>query len=115
MAHRKENPVSVLTITNDNFEAEIVESGSPALVDFHAQWCGPCKTIAPMIDELAGEYAGQGLKVGKVDIDDAQELAVRFGITSVPTLMFFKGGEKVDQLMGAHGRDVVEQKIKAIV
>lgn len=105
----------VLTITNDNFEAEVVESGSPALLDFYATWCGPCKTIAPVVDQLATDYKAQGVKVGKVDIDKAPELATRFAIQGVPTLLFFKDGKKVDQLTGAHARPVIEQKLKALV
>lgn len=106
--------MSVLTLNNDNFDAEIVDSGSPALIDFYATWCGPCKTIAPLVDELAKEYAAKGLKVGKVDIDQAQELATRFHIQGVPTLLFFKGGQKVDQLVGAYPKRTIEQKVQSI-
>ncbi|MFQ5654484.1 MAG: thioredoxin [Planctomycetota bacterium] len=105
----------VLEINNDNFETEIVESGSVAMIDFYATWCGPCKTIAPIVEELAGEYADRGVKVAKVDIDNAQELATRYGIQGVPTLMFFKGGEKVDQIVGAQPRPVIEKKIQDLL
>ncbi len=105
----------VLDITDDNFQTEIIESGAPALLDFYATWCGPCKTIAPIVEELAGEYAGQGVKVCKVDIDVAPNLAAQFGIQGVPTLMFFKGGEKVDQMVGAQNRPTIEGKIKELL
>ncbi|MGE3166062.1 MAG: thioredoxin [Planctomycetota bacterium] len=106
--------MSVVTIDNDNFETLVVDSGSPALVDFYATWCGPCKVIAPLVDELAKEYAGKGLKVGKVDIDTAPELATRFRIQGVPTLLFFKDGKVVDQLVGAHPKRTIEQKVQTI-
>lgn len=106
---------AIMSINNDNFEAEIISSGSPALLDFYATWCGPCKTIAPIVEELAGQYSEQGLKVGKVDIDEANELATKYGIQGVPTLIFFKGGEVVDQLVGAHSRTVIEDKVKGIL
>ncbi len=102
-----------LTFTTDNFDTEI-QSGA-ALVDFYATWCGPCKQIAPVIDALATSYKAQGLKVGKVDIDTSGDLAVRYGIQGVPTLLFFKDGKKVDQLVGAHNKTVIEQKIKGII
>ena len=103
----------VLTITNDNFESEVATAGA-AVLDFHATWCQPCKQIAPILDELAGEYGDQ-VKIGKVDIDAAPELAVQFGVTGVPTLVFLKGGETTDRLVGAHAKPVIEEKIKSIV
>lgn len=106
--------MAVMEINNDNFESEVVESKSAALLDFHAVWCGPCKTIAPLVDQLAEEFSGK-VKVGKVDIDDAPELATRFQITGVPTLLFFKDGERVDQLVGPHPKNVIEAKMQAIL
>ena len=106
---------AILHINADNFDHEIVDSGSPVLLDFYATWCGPCKTIAPIVEGLAEQYADQGLKVGKVDIDTAADLATKFGIQGVPTLIFFKGGEKVDQLVGAHSQKVIEEKVKGIL
>ena len=104
-----------LEITDANFQSEIIDSGAPALLDFYATWCGPCKTLAPIVDQLATEYADQGLKVGKVDIEDAKEVAAQFGITGVPTLIFFKDGQKVDQLMGAQPKATIESKLKELV
>ena len=91
----------ILEITHENFQSEIVDSGAPAVLDFYATWCGPCKTIAPIVEQLATDYAAKGVKVGKVDIDVAGELAAQFSIQGVPTLVFFKNGKKVDQLVGA--------------
>lgn len=105
----------VLEITNENFQSEIIDSGASALVDFSATWCGPCKTLEPIVEELAAEYASQGIKVCKVDIDAAPDLAAQFSVQGVPTLMFFKGGEKVDQMVGAHPRTVIEGKLKELL
>lgn len=104
-----------LEITDANFSSEIIESGAPALLDFYATWCGPCKTLAPIVDELATEYADKGVKIGKVDIEVAQQVAAQYGITSVPTLLFFKGGEKVDQMIGAQPKGSIETKLNEIV
>ncbi|MCA8962665.1 MAG: thioredoxin [Planctomycetes bacterium] len=107
--------MATLEITDDNFQAEVVDSGAPVLLDFYATWCGPCKAIAPMMETLAEEYADRGLKVGKVDIDVARATAIKFGITGVPTLMFFKDGERVDQIIGAAAKPAVESKLKGIL
>ncbi len=107
--------MATLDITDENFQAEVVDSGAPVLLDFHATWCAPCKAIAPMIDELAEKYADRGLKVGKVDIDVAKETAVKFKITGVPTLIFLKNGEPVDQIVGAAGQPAVESKIESLL
>lgn len=90
---------SSLEFDDGNFETEVIQAEEPVLVDFSATWCGPCQQLSPIIDELAEEYSGK-VKVGKVDIDKAQDIAGRFGIMSVPTVLFFKGGEKVDQVVG---------------
>ena len=83
-----------------NFEDEVISADAPVLVDFTATWCGPCKAIAPLVDQLADEYAGK-VKVGKLDIDDSPGIAQRFGIRGVPTLYVFKGGEVVAKMTGA--------------
>jgi thioredoxin len=104
-----------LEINNDNFEAEIVNSQGVSLVDFGATWCGPCKALAPVIDELAGEYAERGVKIGKCDVDEAGDLAAKFGIMSVPTIIFFKDGQKVDTLMGNQPKPALASKIEGLL
>ena len=104
----------VIQFTDDNFQNEVIDSEQPVLVDFYADWCGPCKSLAPIIEDMAREFTGQ-IKIGKVDIDAAQQVAVQYGIQGVPTLMFFKGGQKVDQLVGAHPKPVIEKKIKSLL
>ena len=93
----------VLTLTEENFEASVIKSAQPILVDFWAPWCGPCKMISPLLDELAEEYSGRVL-VGKVNVDDAQGLAVQYGVTAVPMLLMFKGGQVVDQIRGLRSK-----------
>ncbi len=95
---------NVKTFTNGNFEAEVLKSDVPVLVDFTATWCGPCKALAPVVDKLADEYAGK-VKVGKVDIDENSAIAQKYGIRSVPTVMVFKGGQKAAQHIGLTNRD----------
>lgn len=90
---------NVLELNGQNFESEVVNSDVPVLVDFWAPWCGPCKQIGPIIEELAGEFEGQA-KVGKVNVDNNQDLAAKFGIRGIPTVMLFKGGESVNNFVG---------------
>ena len=89
-----------ITVTAANFEEEVIRSDIPVLVDFWATWCGPCMMVGPILSEIAEENEGK-LKVGKVNVDEQPELAQHFGIMSIPTMMVFKGGEKVNQLVGA--------------
>ena len=91
-------------ITSENFDAEVLKADRPVLVDFSAAWCGPCQMLAPLVAEVAAEKADV-LKVGKVDVDEAPELAARYGITSIPALLLFKSGEIVKQSVGYVGKD----------
>ncbi len=100
--------------TDDNFEAEVTQSDTPVLVDFGAEWCGPCRALAPIVEGLAGEYDGR-LKVGTVDIDKAQGIARNFQIMSVPTIIFFKGGEVVDKITGLQSKANLQKRIDAVL
>ena len=91
---------NVVTVTDSNFEEEILKSELPVLIDFWAPWCGPCRLIGPVIDEIANERAGKA-KVAKVNVDDCQQLATRFRVSSIPLLLFLKNGEVKDQVVGA--------------
>ena len=90
---------NVLELTDENFEQEVLQAEVPALVDFWAEWCMPCKMIAPIVEELADEYAGK-LKVGKMDTDASRDTAMKFGISAIPTLLLFKGGEVARKFVG---------------
>jgi thioredoxin 1 len=106
---------NIVTLTADSFTKEVLESQSPVLVDFWAEWCGPCKMIAPVLDELATEYAGK-IKIGKVDIDQHQSLAAQYGVRSIPTLLIFKNGQVTEQMVGARSkRDLKASFDKAVV
>ena len=100
-----------LTITGANFEDSVTKSTLPVLLDFWAEWCGPCKMIGPSIDQLATEYDGKAV-VGKVNIDQHPELAERFGVMSIPTLIFFKEGKQVGQIKGAYPKNAIAQELE---
>jgi thioredoxin 1 len=101
-------------ITDENFEAEVAQSATPVLVDFGAAWCGPCRALAPIVEELATEFDGR-LKVGTVDIDHARGVASKFAIMSVPTIIFFKGGKAVDKIVGLRPKAELKTKIQALI
>lgn len=100
-----------IEITDSNFD-EILKTDKPILVDFWAEWCGPCKMIGPVVEELAGEYEGKAI-VGKLDVDSNPEISAKFGIRSIPTLLVFKNGQVVDKQVGAVSKSVLDQKLKA--
>jgi thioredoxin 1 len=93
----------ILTLTQENFAQQVLQSPAPVLVDFWAEWCGPCKMIAPLLDELADEYDGK-VKVGKVNVDEQQALAAEYGVRAIPTLLLFQNGQVADQIVGARSK-----------
>ena len=101
--------MDIIKITKDNFEAEVLNSDEPVLVDFWASWCGPCMMQGPVLDEMAGEY--DNIKIGKINIDEQQELAIKYGVTSIPTLMFFKDGKPTDTLVGLRSKEQLAQSL----
>jgi len=103
--------MSLLHLTDNNFKKEVLESYSPVLVDFWATWCGPCKMIAPIIEELAREYQGK-IKIGKVNVDENPKTATSYGIMSIPTLIFFKNGKVITQVAGALNKIELKRKIE---
>lgn len=100
-----------IEITDDNFE-EVISTDKPVLVDFWAEWCGPCKMIGPIVEELAGDYDGKAV-VGKIDVDSNPNLSAKYGIRSIPTLLVFKNGEIVDKQVGAVQKNILAQKLDA--
>ena len=106
--------VKPIEVTEQNFEAEVINSKIPTIVDFWAVWCGPCKVIAPYLEEIASEYSGK-VKIAKVDVDNNQSIATKYGIRSIPTVMFFKNGKLVDQVIGAYPKSHFEEKIGNLI
>jgi thioredoxin 1 len=97
---------NIVNLTSETFDSEIKKPGSPILVDFWAEWCGPCRMVAPVLEQLASEYSGR-VRVGKVNVDEQSALASKYGIQSIPTLLLFKEGKVVDSMIGAGTRDVL--------
>lgn len=104
---------NVTEFTDDNFQSDVLNSDQPVLVDFWAPWCGPCRMIAPMIEELAGEYAGS-VKVGKINIDDSPQMAQKFSVNSIPTLMVFKSGQPVETFVGVQPKNRLQRALDAV-
>jgi len=104
----------MLEVTDENFNAEIMNSDIPALVDFWAEWCGPCRMVSPVVEELANDYKGK-IKVAKMDVDKNRETPTRFGIRNIPTLIFFKGGEVTQTIIGVQPKSQIEAEIKKLL
>lgn len=103
--------MAVLTVNKQNFEAEVLQSKEPVLIDFWASWCGPCKMFSPIVDEFAEENTGK-VKVGKINIDDEPELAAQFGVMSIPTVIVFKDGQPQSTLVGLQSKDTLSGLLK---
>ena len=104
---------NVAEFTDANFQADVLNSNEPVLVDFWAPWCGPCRMIAPLVEELASEYAGS-VKVGKINIDDSPQMAQKFSVNSIPTLMVFKGGQPVETFVGVQPKNRLQRALDAV-
>ncbi len=104
----------MLDLTQTNFSNEVLKSTEPVLVDFYAPWCGPCKMIAPLVEEVAKEYAGK-IKVVKVNVDEAGDLAGQYGVMSIPTLIFFKGGQEQERLTGLQSKKELVEKLHVLL
>ena len=102
---------NVIHVGKDNFQKEVIDSAIPVIVDFWAPWCGPCKFLAPVFEELAGEYAGK-VKFAKLNTDESQELAIQYGIFGIPTLKVFSGGKEIDTMSGAAPKDYLKDFIE---
>jgi len=104
----------LLQVTDENFDDEIMNSELPAMVDFWAEWCGPCKMVGPVVEELAQEYAGR-IKIAKMDVDQNRQTPVRFGIRNIPTLILFKGGAVSQTMVGAQSKSNLEAELKKLL
>lgn len=105
---------NILEVSDDNFESEIVNSEIPSMVDFWAEWCGPCKKVGPVVEELAAEYEGK-IKIAKMDVDSNRQTPAKFGIRNIPTLILFKGGEVVNTIVGAQPKTSIEDELKKLL
>ena len=101
---------NIQTFTDSNFDADVLKAATPVLVDFWAEWCGPCKRLAPTVDALAAEYNGK-LTIGKLNVDENQDTTIKFNVRGIPALLLFKGGQVVDQVVGAMPKDEIKKVI----
>ncbi len=104
----------LLQVTDDNFEEEIIKSDIPAMVDFWAEWCGPCKMVGPIVEELAEEFKGK-VKIGKMNVDENRETPAKFGIRAIPTLILFKDGNVAQTIVGAQPKSYIEDELKKLL
>lgn len=104
----------LLEVTDENFDTEIMNSDIPVLVDFWAEWCGPCRMVTPVVEELANDYKGK-VKVGKMNVDENRQTPAKFGIRAIPTLIFFKGGEVAQTIVGAQPKSHIEEELKKLL
>ena len=105
---------NILEVSDANFDSEIVNSDIPSMVDFWAEWCGPCKKVGPVVEELAAEYNGK-IKIAKMDVDSNRQTPAKFGIRNIPTLILFKGGEVVNTIVGAQPKTSIEEELKKLL
>ena len=103
-----------MKFTTENFEAEVLQSDIPVLVDFYAEWCGPCKMMGPIVEKLAAKYEGK-VKIGKLNVDESMEIAQKYRVASIPTFIFFEKGEVVETAMGAMSANTLEEKVKMML
>ncbi len=103
-----------MKFTTANFEAEVLQSDIPVLVDFYAEWCGPCKMMGPLVDKMAAKYEGK-VKIGKLNVDENMEIAQKYAVASIPTFIFFEKGQVVETSMGAMSANALEEKIKMML
>lgn len=106
--------MAITKVDDNNFQTQVMDSALPVIVDFGAEWCGPCRLVDPLVEEIAHQYEGK-VKVCKSDVDQTNQMAAKFGIMAIPTVMFFKNGEEVDRVTGVVPRDKLEEKVQAIL
>lgn len=106
--------MSEVTLTDQNFSTEVLQNQEPVLVDFWAPWCGPCRIVGPIVEEIAQEFTGK-VKVGKLNVDENSATAQKYGVMSIPTLAIFKNGEVVDQLIGAHPKEAIAEHLEKVL
>ena len=106
--------MSLTAFNDENFQTEVIDSALPVMVDFYATWCGPCKALTPIVEKLAGDYEGK-LKVGKLNIDEAPQTPGQYAVRAVPTIVFFKGGQAVDQMVGLKKESELRDRIDSLI